>query len=206
MPLRRRGSGLLLGLVLLAVSSVPPLAAQAITWNARLGATWTSTMVTDQIAFSTIHLRPTIAPTLTLSAYTPLHTKKPVDATAELRVTTATLNDHQSTSTTRVAGMRTITFTGGVRTRFMGPTKLRVGLGFVSYALSEKEGVFQSGTPIRPLGAAAVEYEHDWRPSLRVSAALGYDIHTFTTKQLEANGYTGTQMVHRVMLSVGVSR
>lgn len=206
MPLRRHDFGLLLGVVLLAVSSVPPVRAQAITWNARVGATWTSTMVTDQIAASTIHLRPTIAPTFLVSARAPLHTKKPVDATAELKVTTATLQDHQQSGTTRVAGMRTIALTGGVRTRFMGPTMLRLGIGLVSYATSEKAGVFQSGTPLRPLGAAAVEYEHDWKPGLRLSAALGYDLHTFTTKQLQANGYTGSQAVHRVMLSVGVSR
>lgn len=205
MSLSLRKFGLRLGVVLLAVALAGPLAAQ-VTWNARLGATYTTAMVTDQIAGSTVTLRPTIAPTLTAEALLPLRTRTPLDGTAELTVTTATLQSHQNGATTRVAGMRTIALTAGIRGRFIAPLKWRAGIGFLSYATSEKTGVFQAGDPIRPVGTAALEYERPLTPTLRLTGALRYDVHGFTTKQLEANGYTGSQTVHRVTLSVGVGR
>jgi len=205
MSLPRREFGLLLGLALLAVPASRPLAAQ-VSWNARLGATYASAMVTDQIAGSTVTLRPTISPTLSVEAVLPLRTRTPLDGTAELTVTTGTLQSHQGDAVTRVAGMRTFALTAGIRGRFIPPLQWRAGIGLVTYATSQKAGVFQKGAPTRPLGTLAFEYERPLPTSLHLSASLRYDIHGFTTKQLEANGYTGSQTVHRVTLSVGVGR
>jgi hypothetical protein len=205
MSLPRREFGLLLGAVVLAVSSTRPLAAQ-ITWNARLGATYTTTMVTDQIAGSAVELRPTIAPTIAGEVAMPLHARTPLEGTAELQLTTATLESHQSSGTTRVAGMRTIALSGGIRGHFVERIKWRAGIGVISYATSEKAGVFQAGRPLKPMGTAALEYDRPLTATLHLSGVLRYDVHGFSTKQLEMNGYTGSQTVHRVTLSVGVSR
>ena len=205
MSLSRRDLRPWLGMVFLALSAPGPIAAQ-VSWNARLGATYTSAMVTDQIAGSTVTLRPTIEPTLIAEVTTPLHTRTPMQGSAELAVTTGTLESHQNGSTTRVAGMRTIALTGGVQGKFIAPLQWRAGIGFVSYATSEKAGVFQAGAPVRPTVTAGLSYERPLTPSLHLSAGLRYDLHAFTTKQLQANGFTGSQTVHRVTLSVGVGR
>jgi hypothetical protein len=205
MSLPRRDFGPLLGVVFLAVSSNSPLAAQ-VSWNARVGATYTTAMVTDQIAGNTVTLRPTIAPTLAVEGVMPLRTKTPLEGSAELMVTTATLQSHQSSGTTRVAGMRTIGLTAALRGHLVDVLKWRAGIGVLSYATSEKQGVFQAGTPVRPVGTAAIEYARPLTPTLHLSIALRYDVHAFTTKQLEMNGYTGSQTVHRVGLTVGVGR
>ncbi len=204
MSFPHRGLAALLGL-LLVVSPSRTLAAQ-ISWNARLGATYTTTMVTDQIAGSSVTLRPTIAPTLVGEVSLPLRTRTPLDATAEFQVTTATLESHQSSGTTRVAGMRTIALSGGIRGHFVDVLKWRAGIGVISYATSEKAGVFQAGRPIKPMGTAALEYDRPLTATLHLNAALRYDVHGFSTRQLELNGYTGSQTVHRVTLSVGVGR
>ena len=39
-----------------------------------------------------------------------------------------------------------------------------------------------------------------------LSGLVRYDVHGFTTKQLQTSGYTGSQIVHRVTVGVGVSR
>lgn len=191
--------------LVLTVRTPDPLAAQ-VSWNARLGATYTTSMVTDQIAGKAVKLRPTIAPTLTGEALIPLHSKTPMQGSAELQVTTATLQSHQGSATTRVAGMRTIALTAGVRGRLIAPLQWRAGIGFVSYATSEKAGVFQAGAPLRPAASAALSYERPLTPKLHLSGLLRCDVHSFTTKQLQMNGFTGSQTVYRVTLGVGVGR
>lgn len=204
MSFPRRELGLVLGLFL-ANSSSRPLAAQ-FSWGARLGATYTTTMVTDHIAGSTIELAPGISPSLSLEARRALHTKTPLEAVGELFVALGTLERTESGSSTRVAGLRTVAVTGNLRGNIRPGLTLQGGIGFLSYALSEKTALFQEGRPIRPLGTAALQYTRPLTPALRLTTLLRYDVHAFTTKQLEMNGYTGSQTVHRVMLGVGVSR
>ena len=193
-------------LTLLLAARTPDRLTAQVSWNARLGATYTTAMVTDQLAGQTVKLRPGIAPTLIGEALIPLRTKTPMQGSAELQVTTSTLQSHQGSATTRVAGMRTIALTAGVRGRLVDPLQWRAGVGFVSYATSEKAGVFQAGAPIRPAATLALSYERPLTPKLHLTGLLRYDVHSFTTKQLQMNGFTGSQTVHRVTLSVGVGR
>jgi hypothetical protein len=51
-----------------------------------------------------------------------------------------------------------------------------------------------------------IEYRYRLSPVYVISALARYDFHTFMTRQLQENGYTGYQAVHRVMVGVGVSR
>jgi hypothetical protein len=203
MSLSRRG---LVVLTLVLTSRPPDRLTAQVSWNARLGATYTTAMVTDQIAGSTVTLRPTISPALIGEALIPLRTRSPLQGSAELQIATGTLQSHQGSSTTRVAGMRTFALTAGVRGRFIAPLQWRAGIGFVSYLTSEKAGVFQAGVPLRPAGTGALSYERALTPGLHLTGLLRYDVHGFTTKQLQMNGFTGSQTVHRVTLSVGVGR
>jgi hypothetical protein len=195
-----------LGLLALLLTAGPPdrLTAQ-VTWSGQLGATLTSTMVTDQVSGS-IKVAPTIAPTLILGATFPLKTKTPVDASLEFQVTTATLQRDEDGAKTDLASMRTFALTAGIGGRIIGPVRYRAAAGFISYLTTEQESIFQDGNPTRAVGQLGVEYQRPLSPTLTMTGVVRYDVHGFTTKQLETSGYTGTQIVHRVMVGVGVSR
>jgi hypothetical protein len=189
----------------LALWPTSPLAAQ-VSWSAHLGATMTTTMVTDQLGTNGIKIAPGVSPSLGLEASFPLHTKTPVDASFELQATTATLQRTEGGATTDLASMRTFALTGGIRGRIVSTIYWRAGAGLVSYVTSEKASVFQDGAPTRFLATAGVEYRRRLTPVYSLSGMVRYDLHGFTTEQLRSSGYTGSQMVHRVMIGVGVSR
>lgn len=190
---------------LLTAGPVDPLTAQ-ITWSGHLGATMTGAMVTDQVGGGTITLAPGIAPTLSLGASLPLRTKTPVDGSVELQVTTGTLRREEGGTSADIASMRTFALTAGIGGKVVGPVRYRAAAGFISYATSERRSIFQDGSPTRPVGALGLEYRRPLTPEYALSGVVRYDVHGFTTKQLETSGFTGTQIVHRLMVGVGVSR
>ena len=191
--------------VLLTTGALDRLAAQ-VHWSSHLGATYTTTMVTDQIAGNVVTVAPGISPTLGIAATYPLKSRVPLHASAELQLALGTLERTERGVTADVSPLRTVAFTGGLEGQIRPEIGWRLGIGLVSYGLSEKSGVFQEGRPIRLLGTAALEYSRALTSSLRLRALLRYDIHAFTTKQLQSNGYTGSQTVHRATVGVGVSR
>lgn len=199
----RRGSAVLL-LVPLALSAPQLLAAQ-VTWAGHLGATYTGTMVTDFLV-GTIKLAPGISPTLNIQASMPLKTKTPLDGSIELQATTGTLRRKEGGTTTDLASMRTIALTAGIGGRMLGPVQWRAGAGFLSYVTSEKASIFQQGAPTRLTGTVGLQYRRRLNDRYALSGLVRYDVHSFTTKQLESNGYTGTQLVHRLTAGIGVSR
>ena len=191
----------------IGLTALPPacLAAQ-VTWTGHLGATLTSTMVSDQVTATAIRLRPGIAPTLGIEASLPLRTKTPMNAIFDLVATTSTLRSHEGGKTTDLASMRTFGVTAGVAGHVAPRISLRVGVGFISYLTTEKASIFQDGVPLRPAATLGLELRRPLRGRYTFSGLLRYDVHGFTTKQLQNNGYTGSQVVHRVMVGVGVSR
>ena len=117
MPFRHKQ----LGLALLALAVAPPgrLAAQ-VTWSGRLGATLTTTMVTDQLGTEGIKIAPGVSPTVAFEATLPMHTKSPMDASFELMATTGTLRRTEGGTDTDLASMRTFALTGGLRGHIVG--------------------------------------------------------------------------------------
>src|SRR6478736_2091291 len=182
-------------LAALALWPTGPLAAQ-LSWNGRLGATWTTPMVTDDVG-TEVNLQPGIAPTLGFEVLLPLQTKTPLEASFEVQGTIASLYRKEDGSKTDLLSMRTLTFTGGLTGQIRGPVYLRAGVGFVSYLSTEGSSVFLEGTPTRLLGTATLEYRKPMPSGYRVTGLLRYDIHGFTTQQLQDAGYTGSQTVHR---------
>ena len=203
MSLPYRGLAALLVLPL-ALSPSGPLAAQ-VTWTGHLGATATSTMVTDQIIES-IHLKPGIQPSLNLAASYPLKGRAHMSALGELQVTTGTLRREEGGSSTDLASMRTVSLLTGLEGHLAGPVRLRAGAGIISYVTSEKASIFQDGNPTRFTAMLGLEYRRPLNSRYTLSGLLRYDFHTFMTRQLQNNGYTGYQAVHRVMVGVGVSK
>ena len=200
-----RHNALALGSLLLTLGPTGPLAAQ-VSWSARLGATYTTSMVTDRLGTEKIELAPGMSPALNVEAALPLRTKTPLSALFGLQATTGTLRRTEGGTSTDLASMRTFALTVGVRAQFLGPVTWRAGAGVVSYATSEKASIFQDGAPTRLLAMAGIEYRRPLTPGYTLTGVLGYDAHGFTTEQLKSSGYTGSQLVNRVTLSLGVSR
>lgn len=162
-------------------------------------------MVSDQLG-TPVDISPGLAPTLGIELSFPLKTKTPLDASLEVQGTIAELYREEGGEKTDLLSMRTLAFTGGIGGKVAGPIYWRTGIGFISYLSTEEESIFQEGTPTRLLGTAALEYRKEIAQGYRLSGILRYDLHGFTTDQMESAGYTGAQTVHRVMLGVGVGK
>jgi hypothetical protein len=82
----------------------------------------------------------------------------------------------------------------------------RGGVGLVRYWPSQDEGVFLRGGSTRFLIGGGV----DFRPALMrqwdLMMSLRYDFHRFTTEELVARRFTGSQGVQRISASIGLAR
>lgn len=194
-----------LGLALLALYPTSTLSAQ-ISWSGRLGATYTTPMVTDQVSGSVIRMRAGISPTLGIEGSYPLPGPEGLAASAELQVTSGAFERHEGGTATRIGDLRTFAFSAGLRGKLVTGITWRAGIGMISYLSTEATSVFQEDRPTRLLGTGALEYRRRLTPVLSLVGLLRYDAHGFTSRQLESSGYTGQQTVHRVSVGVGVAR
>ena len=79
-------------------------------------------------------------------------------------------------------------------------------LGGIQYWPKDKDGIFREGGKLRFLAGAGVDYRRPVLPRWDLMTSLRYDWHRFTTDELERRGFSQTQGVSRVSLSVGLSR
>ncbi|MFI5236276.1 MAG: hypothetical protein ACHQXA_11240 [Gemmatimonadales bacterium] len=198
-----RAVGRLAALGLLAGFLPPRLSAQ-VQWTARLGATASSALVSDQIV-SLISIRPSIAPTLLLGG------SIPADANGrrfgvELGFTSGSYASKENGTSTDLGTLRTLSATAGFEGQMAPALRWRAALGVLAYLPAERTGIFQDGAPTRILAAAGLEYRRLLRAPWTLTAALRYEYHRFTTQHLQNQGYSGSQDVHRITLAVGVSR
>jgi hypothetical protein len=194
-----------LGLALLALCPSGTLSAQ-ISWSGRLGATYTTPMVTDQVSGSVIEMRAGISPTLGLEGSLPLPGPAGLAASAELQITAGAFERHEGGTSTRVGDLRTFAFSAGLRGKLVSAVTWRAGIGMISYLATEETSVFQDDRPTRLLGTGALEYRRRLTPVFSLVGLLRYDVHGFTSQQLASSGYTGQQTVHRMSVGVGVAR
>ncbi|MDP9145185.1 MAG: hypothetical protein M3N43_10905, partial [Actinomycetota bacterium] len=192
-------------LALLALWPTGPLSAQ-LSWSGRLGATYTTPMVTDQVSGSVIEMRAGISPTLGLEGSYPLPGPAGLSASAELQMTAGAFERHEGGTATRVGDLRTFAFSAGLRGKLVSAVTWRAGIGIVSYLTTEETSVFQDDRPTRLLGTGALEYRRRLSPLFSLVGLLRYDVHGFTSQQLASTGYTGQQTVHRMSVGVGVAR
>jgi hypothetical protein len=186
----------------LALTLTQPLAAQG-RYGLSLGGVWSTPIVTDHI-FNDIDLQPALAPAVTLNASWPVSPKARLGAEASFA--TGHLNSKESGQSVDIGTLRTLTVTGGVEAPLVGKLWGRLGGGFIKYLPAEDEGVFQQGGPLRWVLGLGVDYRWQWKPRWQWVAGVRYDFHRFTTDELVAQGFGGTQDVHRVMISIGIAR
>ncbi len=178
--------------------------AQQVRIGARLGATWSSTLMKDVIV-NPITVKAGIAPTLALTASIPSGKKYRIGLEAVF--STASVTAKENGTTTDQGSLRTATLMLAAD----GPLMVRdfyfrVGVGFLKYLPSDKTGIFLQGGPARITGNFTAEYRRILRPGWYGMGAIRYGLSSFTTKELQSRGFTRSQVVHRVGLELGVAK
>jgi hypothetical protein len=188
--------------ILLTVLLVPAALAAQVQWTARLGAVASTKIVSDAIV-SPLAITPSVAPVLLLGGSIPMDAKgRRFDL--ELAVASGSYSSKENGATTDLGTLRTATLTTGAEGLVAPRLRWRVALGFIKYLPAEQTGIFQDGAPMRVAGGFGLQYRRAWRPGWDLSAALRWDYHRFTTAHLQAQGYTGSEDVHRITLAIGV--
>lgn len=195
--LRRSATGLGLATSIVTV----PLAAQ-VRWSARLGATYSTPIVSDQVV-SPVTISPGVAPVLLLGGSIPMD-RRGRRFGIEVALASGGYAAKENGVSTHLGTLRTATVTVDAEGEMRPGLWWRAGIGFISYLPAERSGIFQDGAPTRVAGEAGLEYRRVWRPGWEISGVLRWDYHRFTTPHLQSLGYTGGEDVHRITLAVGV--
>lgn len=183
-------------------SLASPLPAQ-IRVGVRGGALATSALVRDSIV-QPVSVRPGVAPNLGFWIESQLNAAWRVSA--GLGMAWSRVSRHSPGSAEKVVPLTVWSPTVGL-TRRLGGAQVRASIGAVVYHPDHSDGnLFSEGAPIIPLLGLALGIEHEMINSIRYALELGYDAHRFTTTSLRNNGFSGEQLVHRLSLSVSLSR
>jgi hypothetical protein len=190
-------------LVVLTAAGLPAAEAQT-DFYARLGLTGASNLLKDNILQQQIEVRQSLAPTLALGVsipFTPLYGVG-LEATATSSGFHSTESGNRTDLGTLRSGSIMLGLDGPVWRRF----RWRAGIGLLKYWPAEDRGIFLRGGSTRFLVGAGLDYRQPVLPRWDLMASLRYDFHRFTTDELVARGFNGTQGVHRVSASVGLAR
>ncbi len=195
-------AGIWLALLLSVIPSFRRLSAQA-SVQLSLGARYTSTMVHDSIV-TAIDVRPTLAPSLAVTAATAIEHGWTADGTIDVSWSTLERHD-QGGPTVGLGSLTTLAVVIGVRRALAAGLAGRLAVGGLKYFPGENTGIFRDGSGgVFPLGSAAVTYVPPLafarRRSLGIEAR--YDVHAFITPALRNRGFTSSQPVHRLALAL----
>jgi len=171
-------------LLLLAVGA-PPVQAQA-NYFLRVGAVGASKLLKDFIT-SPITVKQSIAPMVAFGGSLPVGTKG-YRAGLEASIESGSFHSTENGVDTDLGTLRT-----GALTAFLeGP--------------AEDSGIFAQGGTTSFLAAAGADYRHPIHEKWDVMASARYDYHRFNTDELQSRGFSHSQGVGRVSLTVGIAR
>jgi hypothetical protein len=190
-------------LILLTAAGVSMLEAQ-VDYFARFGVTYATALIEDRIVNDPIEVRQRLAPTLALGAALPIAPRYRAGLEATL-----TTSGYRSTEDGTDADLGTLR-TGSIALGLDGPVafqvRWRAGVGLIRYWPSEDRGIFLQGGTTRFLAGAGVDYRRPVSTKWELMASLRYDIHRFTTDELQARGFGQNQGVQRISASLGIAR
>lgn len=189
-------------LALLLPAGVTSLQAQ-LEYHARLGAVGASKLLQDAIV-QRITVRQSIAPMIALGASLPIGGQG-YRVGLEGTLASGKFHSSESGSDTELGTLRTGTLQLGLDGPLRGAFRWHVSAGGIKYWPSDNEGIFRAGGPTRLLASLGADYRRPVLPKWDLMASLSYDYHRFTTDELDARGFSQTQAVSRVSLSVGLS-
>lgn len=193
-----------LTLLLLTVAGGAPALHAQLDYNARLGVTWATALVRDDV-INEIEVRQKLAPTLVLGAALPI---APLyRAGVELALATSGYRSSEDGATTVDLGtLRAGTIILGLDGPVSTGLRWRAGVGLLRYLPTEDQGIFLRGGTTRFLAGAGIDYRRPIMAQWDLIASLRYDFHRFTTDELEARGFSQSQGVQRIGVTIGLAR
>jgi hypothetical protein len=172
-------------------------------YYARVGLTFATRLVTDNIV-QDIDTRQSLAPTLVLGASLPF--APAYSAGLEAAFTSSGYHSTEADQDTDLGTLRT----ASVLLALDGPVWHRIwwkaGLGLIRYLPADDSGIFLGGGTTRFLAGAGLDYRPRLSDRWDLMVSLRYDFHRFTTDELDARGFTGSQGVQRISASIGIAR
>jgi len=188
--------------LLLPAATPAPLDAQT-DYYARLGATFTTALVKDRI-INEIEVKPGLAPTLVLGVAAPI---APLyRAGLEATLTTSGYKSQESGTEADLGTLRTAALSLGLDGPVAATVRWRAAVGVLRYWPSEDRGIFLQGGTTRFLAGAGLDYRRPILSRWDLMAAVRYDYHRFTTDELRARGFSQSQGVQRIALTIGLAR
>jgi hypothetical protein len=192
----------ILSLALLLAAGAPPAHAQ-VSYYARVGAIGASRLLRDFVT-APITVRQSIAPMLALGASLPL--APTVRGGLEATLASGGFHSTERGTDTDLGTLRTGSLTAFLEGPIYRRLRWHAGLGGITYGPADETGIFARGGTTRFLAGAGADYRHPVNPRWDVIASARYDYHRFSTKELESRGFSHSQAVGRVSLSVGIAR
>jgi len=171
-------------------------------YYARIGLSATTKLVQDRI-IQDIEVRQNLAPTLVVGASLPIAAL--YRAGLEGTVTTAGFHSTEAGTDTDLGNLRTGSITLGLGGPIWHTLGWRAGAGLITYWPGDQSGIFLRGGSTRFLAGVGVDYRHKVMPHWDFMASLRYDFHRFTTDELVARGFSGSQGVQRVSATLGLA-
>jgi hypothetical protein len=188
--------------IVLPTTGVAALQSQ-VDYNARLGLTVATKLLRD-VVIQQIEVRQSLAPTLALGASLPI---APLyRAGLEATVTTSGYHSSEGNTDTDLGTLRTGSVLLGLDGPIWRPVRWRAGAGLIRYWPTEDHGIFLRGGSTRFLAGAGVDYRPRVSARWELMVSLRYDWHRFTTEELEARRFSGSQAVQRISASIGLAR
>ncbi len=172
-------------------------------YYARAGAMWSSTLLRD-VLVTEVTVEQSIVPMVALGASLPI--SPGYRAGLEATLTSGGLSAEQDGGETDLGTLRTASLLLGLDGPVWQAVRWRVGIGGLFYWPSEDRGIFLQGGPVRLLAGAGADWRNPVLSSWDLMISARYDIHRFTTDELERRGFSNAQGVSRVSLSVGLAR
>lgn len=188
--------------LLLPAAKSSPLAAQT-DYYARLGATFSTALVKDQI-INEIEVKPGLAPTLVLGVALPI---APLyRAGLEACLTSSGYKSEEPGAEADLGTIRTSAVTLGLDGPIATSVRWHAAVGLLRYWPSEDRGIFLQGGTTRFLAGAGVDYRRPIMTKWDLMASLRYDYHRFTTDELQARGFSQSQGIQRISATIGLGR
>jgi hypothetical protein len=172
-------------------------------YYARLGLTGSTNLARDRV-IQEIEVRPGLAPTLVLGAALPFAPQ--YRAGLEAAVTTSGYHTKEEDIESDLGTLRTISMLLNIDGPVSGRLGWRGGVGLIRYWPTERQGIFLRGGSTRFLIGGGLDFRPPVLTNWDFMLSLRYDYHRFTTEELQARRFTGTQGVQRVSASVGLAR
>jgi hypothetical protein len=191
-------------LLILLTAAVVTAHQPQLDYYAPLAVTYATALIADRIVNDQIEVRQRLAPTLALGAALPIAPR--YRAGLEATLTSSGYRSTENGTETDLGTLRT----GSIALGLDGPIATRIGwragVGLIRYWPSDNRGIFLQGGTTRFLAGAGLDYRHPITTKWALMASLRYDIHRFTTDELQARGFGQNQGVQRVSASLGLAR